>query len=306
MTDWPHLPLGVSPVNRSDRALRELFLAAYFPAAIDEGEPATADRQAFVNSAFGDIFDVLVASEQKPDAIDAYRALVVGGRVEWTPAWGRRLKAYAEKGGTVVLNAAQAKGLPAELLGVRMSGATAEADDAACLAPGDEETDLAGQVFRYERVEPRGAEVLMKTTGGDPLVTVNRLGRGRVLFCAVPDLLGLDERLVPAAAHLLAHLAAAATPVRVRGPIEYLVNRNARGWVVTLVNNRGVYKPQQGLAQVNREESATVTLEDAGAGFKRASEWTTGAALKVEPGARGASVNIDVPPGGIRIIELLP
>ena len=302
MTDYPQLPLGVSPVNRSDRALRELFLAAYHPAALDEGEPATAERQAFVNSAFGDIFDVLVADEKKADAVDAYRALVVGGRVEWTPAWAARLKAYAEKGGTVVLNATQAKGLSAELLGVRLLGATAEADDASCVAPGEPQADLSGQVYRYERVEPRGAEVLLKTPSGDPLVTVNRLGRGRVVYCAVPDLLGLDERLVPAAAHLLAHLAADATPVRVNGNVEYLLNRNARGWVVTLFNNRGVYKPQQGMAQVNRSESAEVRLEENGASFKRASEWTTGA----EPKVSGGVVTVNVPPGGVRIVELLP
>ena len=306
MTDYPHLPLGVSPVGRADRALRELFLAAYFPAAIDESEPATADRQSFTSAPFGDIFDVLVASEQRADAIDAYRALVVGGRVEWTPGWGERLKTYAEKGGTVVLNAAQVKGLPAELLGVRATGTTAEADDAYCVAPGESKADLAGQVFRYERVEPLSAGVLMKTPSGDPLVTVNRVGRGRVVFCAVPDLLGLDERLVPAAAHLLAHLAADATPVRVRGEVEFLVNRNSRGWVVTLINNRGVYKPQQGLAQVNRAESVEVTLEAAGAAFARAGEWTTGSELRVARGARSASVALGVPPGGVRIVELTP
>jgi hypothetical protein len=290
MTDYPQLPLGVSPINRSDRALRELFLAAYHPAAIDEGEPATADRQAFTNAAFGDIFDVLVADEKRTATVDAYRALFVGGRVEWTPAWGARLKAYAEQGGTVVLNAAQVKGLPLELLGGRLLGETAEADDASCLAPDELKSDLTGQVYRYERVEPRGADVLLKTPSGDPLVTVHRVGRGRVIYCAVPDLLGLDERLVPAAAHLLAHLTRVATPVGVLGDVEYLVNRNAGGWVVTLINNRGVYKPQQGLAQVNRSESEEVWLDLRGQRIKSVSEWTEGAPFKSRFGEyRGAA-----------------
>lgn len=328
MTDWPHFPLGVSPIERSDRALRELFLAAYFPAAVDEGEPATADRQAFTDAVFGDIFDVLVASEKNAGAIDAYRALVAGGRIEWTEAWAERLRAYAQKGGTVVINAAQLKGLPEDLAGVRLLGSTAEADDAQCLAPGETQTDLAGQVFRYERVETRGAEVLIRTETGDPLVTVNRIGRGRVVFCAVPDLLGLDERLVPAAAHMLAHLFAGATPVVVRGNVECLVNRNTRGWVVTLINNRGVYKPQQGLAQVKRGETASVKVELQGAEIKGANEWTTGSSLSVKRsdpvslrrgdpvsvGAGGAtssfrtggdSVSLEVPSGGVRVVELI-
>jgi hypothetical protein len=305
MTDYPQLPLGVSPVNRSDRALRELFLAAYYPAAVDEGEPATADRQAFTSTPFGDIFDVLVASEEKADAIDAYRALVVGGRDEWAPAWGRRLKEYAEKGGTVFVNAAQTRGLPADLLGVRALGSQAEADDAECVATGEPKTDLAGQVYRYERVEARGAQVLLKTHTGDPVVTVNRVGRGRVVYCAVPDLLGLDERLVPAAAHALVHLLGYATPVRVNGEVEYLVNRNERGWVITLFNNRGVYKPQQGLASVRRDEAAEVTLEGfPSARFKAAAEWTNGAELKVLRGEHTDTVRLSVPAGGVRIVEL--
>jgi hypothetical protein len=333
MTDWPHFPLGVAHLSRADRALRELFLAAYYPAAVNEGEPATADRQAFTSAAFGDIFDVLVASNNdsgttadrntasasakkagspsnkniatvspSSDAIEAYRALVVGGHIEWTPAWAERLKNYVEKGGTLVLNAAQVRGLPAELLGVRLLGSTAEADDARCLARGEPPQDLAGQVYRYERVEPRGAEVLLKTPSGDAVVTVKRLGRGRVVFCAVPDLLGLDERLVPAAAHMLTHLLADAAPVAVRGDVEYLVNRNARGWVVTLINNRGVYKPQQGLAEVKRDEAARVTLELSN--VARADEWTNDEELPVKHEAGRDFVMLSVPPGGVRVVEL--
>jgi hypothetical protein len=159
-------------------------------------------------------------------------------------------------------------------------------------------------VFRYERVEPRGAEVLLKSASGDPLVTVNRVGRGRVVFCAVPDLLGLDERLTPAAAHMLSHLLAEATPVNVVGDVEHLLNRTERGWLVTLINNRGVYKPQQGLAQVRREEFVDVTLDLSGALIESASEWTEDAPVEVSRQGSGARVRVRVPPGGVRVIEL--
>jgi len=60
---------------------------------------------------------------------------------------------------------------------------------------------LHGQIFRYDRVEAKGAEVLISVPTGDPLVTVNTVGRGRVVFVALPDLLGEDERLTPFVAY---------------------------------------------------------------------------------------------------------
>jgi hypothetical protein len=307
MTDYPQWPFEVSQLNRSDRALRELFGAAYFPLQVVEGEPATADRQAFVNAIFGDIFDVLVASDKGADAIDAYRAVVVGGRVEWSKAWADKLEDYVRRGGVVVLNSAQVKGLPAGLIGVNLRGETGETDDARCLIAENESTSLRGQVFRYDRIEKAaGAKVLMQTLTGDPLVTVNFIGRGRVIFCGVPDMLGLDERLTPAAAHLLAHLFTEATPVDVRGRVEYLINRTTRGWVVTLINNLGVYKPQQGLAQVDRREVVDVELAlRAGHKLISANEWTEDRKLPVTTeGTRGQSVRLSLAPGAVQIVEL--
>jgi hypothetical protein len=306
MTDYPQWPFGVSQISKSDRALRELLGAAYYPAPVTEGEPATADRQAYVASTFGDIFDVLVASETRRDAIDGYRALIIGGRVEWSRAWATKLEDYVRKGGVLVINAAQAKGLSDELLGVHLTGATAEADDARCLLPNESNTDLHGQMFRYERVESRkGAQVLMQTPTGGPLVTMNKVGRGMVVFSALPDMLGEDERLTPFVAHLLAHLCADATPVQVSGDVEYLINRNARGWVVTLINNKGVLKPQQGLAQVDRKASVDVRLTLKGKGIERASEWTGEKQLDVSRENGQSSVKLNIAPGGVGIVELI-
>ena len=307
ITDYPQWPFEVSQINRGDRALRELFGAAYYPGPVREGEPASGERQAFVPGIFGNIFDVLVASETHKDAVDSYRAIIVGGRIDWTSAWSAKLADYVRKGGIVVLNSAQAKGLPADLLGVRLTGTTAEADEANCLAPNEPKQNLGGQMFRYDRAETKGADVLIRAPDGDPLVTVNKVGNGRVVFVALPDLLGEDERITPFVVHLLVHLAADATPVHVEGDVEYLVNRNARGWVVTLFNDNGVFKPQQGLAQVDRNASVTATITLRAGGISNATEWTSDRTLAVKrQGGTSDSVTINIAPGGIAVVELVP
>jgi hypothetical protein len=322
MTDYPQWPFEVSQITRSDRALRELFGAAFYPGPVREGEPASGERQAFVPGIFGNIFDVLVASATHMDAIDSYRALVVGGQIDWTQVasasdrgssptvreganWPQRLTQYVRSGGTLVLNSAQIKGLPTDLLGVRLTGATAEAHNAKCLSPNEPEQDLHGQIFRYDRVEAKGADVLIAVPTGDPLVTVNKVGRGRVVFIALPDLLGEDERITPFVAHLLAHLESEATPVKVEGDVEYMINRTARGWVVTLFNDNGVFKPQQGMAEVDRKASVNVTVSLRGSGISDATEWTSDRtlALKKQGGAPDR-VTLGIPPGGIAVIEL--
>lgn len=306
MTDYPHWPFELSQINRSDRALRELFGAAYYPGLVVEGEPATGDRQAFVSSAFGDIFDVLVAAGDSPgksaaDAINGYRGIVVGGNVEWKGGWPQRLADYLRKGGVVVINSAQAKGLPAELLGVRLSGLNNEADSARCLIKGEAPQDLSGQLFRYEKISLAGAEGMIETTSGDPLVTINKVGRGKLIFSALPDLLGEDERITPFAAHLLAHVFADATPVTVTGDVEHLINRTERGWIVTLINNNGVFKPQQGMAQVDRSAIVNAIISLRGPVIKSAEEWTNDQKVEVKDG----KVYLNVAPGGVAIVELV-
>lgn len=368
MTDYPQWPFQVSQINRSDRALRELFGVAYYPGLVVEGEPASADRQAFVNGIFGDIFDVLVASDiqsptskvQPPDPagsvdilpakraagakgtstkskdweyeggnsngaspatqpasplpltvpavppappypLDAYRAIVVGGHLDWSPQWIQRLTTYARSGGTVVLNSAQIKGVPTELLGLRLIGETGEAHNARCLSSGEALQDLSGQIFRYEKLELKGAQALITTLSGNPLVTINKVGKGAIVFSAVPDLLGEDERITPFAAHMLAHMFADATPIKVRGDVEYLVNRNESGWVVTLLNNNGVFKPQQGMAQVDRSAYVTATITLAGQPIQKATDWITEKNVSVN---NQGGMTVRIAPGGISIIEL--
>jgi len=307
MTDYPQWPFEVSQIDRSDRALRELFGVAYYPGLVVEGEPAIADRQPFVSSVFGDVFDVLTATSEKRatsdsshDLLSSYRAVVVGGRIDWSSEWTQKLTDYVRRGGTVVINAAQVKGIPESLLGIHLTNDTAEADAARCLSPGDETQDLTGQLFRYEKVELKGATPLVTANSGDPLVTINRVGKGSVIFAAVSDLLGEDERMVPFAAHALAHVFTDATPVTVRGDVEYLISRNTSGYVVTLLNNNGVFKPQQGMATVDRSAYVTVNVTLRGQPILGATDWVT----DKKPTLSGDGLSVQVAPGGISVIDL--
>jgi hypothetical protein len=101
-------------------------------------------------------------------------------------------------------------------------------------------------------------------------------------------------------------LAADATPVHVEGDVEYLVNRTARGWVVTLFNDNGVFKPQQGMAQVDASAVASVRMSLRGSAVASAGEWTTDRTLEVhrQSGAADA-VTLTIPPGGIAVVELV-
>jgi hypothetical protein len=306
MTDYPQWPFGVSQINRSDRALRELFGAAYYPGPVREGEPASGERQSFVPGVFGNIFDVLVTSETHTEAIDSYPAVIAGGRIDWTSAWAAKLSQYVRNGGVVMLNSAQVKGLPPDLIGVRLTGTNGEDHNARCLSPNEPVQDLSGGIFRFEHLELKGAEALVTTPSNEPLVTINRVGRGKVIFVAVPDMLGEDERLTAFAAHLLAHLTADATPIKVAGNVEYLVNHNSRGWVITLFNDDGVFKPQQGLAQVDRSASVDATIVLRNDAISDAFEWTSDRTLPIKKQAgTGDSVSINLAPGGIAVVELV-
>ncbi len=125
------------------------------------------------------------------------------------------------------------------------------------------------------------------------------------MFSTLPDWLGEDERVTPFAAHMLAHVFSDATPVKVSGEVEYLVNRTDSGWVVTLFNNNGVFKPQQGLAQLDRAAVVTATISLRGASVARAQEWISESGLEIKRQAGlPDGVTINIAPGGIAIVEL--
>ena len=139
-------------------------------------------------------------------------------------------------------------------------------------------------------------------SNGDPLVTYNSFGKGTVVFSSLPDLLGEDERMTPFAAHMLTHVFTDATPVSVRGDVEYLINRTKDSWIVTMLNNNGVLKPQQGLAQVDHSAYVTVNISLRGQQIASAVDWISEKSIQVQ--AESGQLNVSIAPGGVAIVEL--
>ena len=108
-------------------------------------------------------------------------------------------------------------------------------------------------------------------------------------------------RLAAIADERLARLVAEHLPIAVEGdPVQYQINRNAKGWVVELVNNRGVVKQPDRPAVVDRKAAARVTLRP-GFEVRKASVWGERDSRPLT-----APFTVAVLPGSTLFVELEP
>lgn len=303
--------------GRHARMLKEWFRVAYHPYGPREAAVNSSVNQSSIPGTFGNIFDVLVTSPTRVDAIDAYPVVVLNGEVTLSDAWGRKLAEYLERGGTVVLCDDHVSGPGAAALKLPTLGAAAEdnaivwkAGDlpAAVLLRGDDDqppaTDtntLASQRFRYRPIP--GGRSLATASNGDSLVAVFERGQGRLVLISVPRGLGIDNAATPIVPLVLANLRQGLMPVEVEGEVEWLLNRTERGWVIGLFNPAGISKPQHGVVPTDYSQQRTVRIR-ASTPVASTIEWFSDEPLPVSAVGSGSSVSLIVPAGGVRIVEL--
>ena len=110
----------------------------------------------------------------------------------------------------------------------------------------------------------------------------------------------LLDQAHPVLSRLFAHLTRGLMPIEVQGDVQRLVNKTADGWLVTLINPAGQAKPQQGITPTDYRQNRNVTIK-AKVAFKSAFDrLLPDDPLKVE----GNSVTLEVPAGGVRVVEL--
>ncbi len=292
--------------SRHDAMIRDLFNIAYYPLPKVEGEPLTSPRLCFLNNPLGDVYDVLVTSNapKARDIASTYRAIVLSGDVRLTAEWGKALRAYVEGGGTVVVTDDQAQGPGAAALDLPADKGEYATSSRVLWNPGKagEGDSFASNTYRYRKNVAAGDPIAF-ADGGLPIAVQRTVGRGKIIWIGIPKGLGLDDRATPLLSKVMLHLRQGLLPVEVRGDVEYSLNRNQSGWIVTLFNNRGNYKSQHGLGIPRREESAAVTITT-NLGVTQATEWTEEAALPLKSDGASRTLSLEIPAGSIRIIHL--
>ena len=252
---------GKAPMARPDRMLSQFFNVAYFPFPKNEGDPVDDLNVPWPNGYFGDIFDALVTSPTKLDAVKNYPVIFCLGDTRLDAKWAARLKQYVSDGGTLVINAEQVvAGMDEAFLGAKLGDASAALEASSVVCTRDNET-LSGTPFPYRRATPGSAEVIAKTPSGDPIAMVNKVGKGQVILTTPSYLLGYDGVAMPYMAHLLLEVTSGLQPVEVRGNCQHYVNLRADGYVVVVSNNEGIVKPSHSPARpIDMTKTYEITL----------------------------------------------
>lgn len=293
--------------NRADLELRELFNVAWHPSGVVEGRPAAPDVQSLPCGVHGNLFDVLIDRPERGRAIFHYPVLWAAGDVDLSGAWPGLLKEYVEKGGTLVVNVETVGPLPASLTGLTMAAGTRTCDSWRPVG-GDAR---AAVPFEVRPVQLAGAKVLALAGDDLPLLTRHAVGKGAVLVTLVPRLLGRDERAHPALPYLMNAVSDRLLPVEVRrqdgsrlqGEVLYQVNRTGDGYLVLLMNNRGVDKTQHGVARVDRRAFVDLQLRIARP-LRSAREMTAPRDLEAGRDGTGHVVRVRVHPGDVQVVAL--
>ncbi|MBI2192522.1 MAG: hypothetical protein HYU36_11115 [Planctomycetes bacterium] len=285
--------------NPHVRNIHEVLWLAYHPIGPRSQEPLTALTETFVPGVFGDIFDVIYAypDVDRWDLIDTYSVVIVGGDIELTKAEGKRLKKYLRDGGTLMVAEGQLGGPGAEELDLPKLGEIREAEGYRWM---DGPATQPSQRYRFRPVQEKRVRTLAATPDGQPLCIADEQGKGRLVFLSVPYGLGIDQQAVPMAARLLVHLTRGVMPLEVDGDVEWMVNRAEESWLVTLINPFGDLKPQQGIFPTDFRENRTVRIRSQVA---ITAAWDR--LLKADRfEVKDNQLTVEVPAGGVRIIEL--
>jgi hypothetical protein len=282
------------PKTRGERAMDEIA-RLFFPRGF-----STAKEEGFLaHGPFGDTVD-FISHDATEDALAAYSVVMLVGDVPVNKEVASRLNRYVRSGGTLVLDAGQR----VSEFGDEVTGAWA-GKNLGCAAGARRAADgavLRTAVYQYRPVREGIGKVWWRTGDGEPLVVELHSGKGRIVLIAAPHMLDSRGRLLPILRDVAARLYDGLLPFQVRGDIEFTLARNARGWVVGLINSKGIVKRPTEPAEVSARGAAEAEIS-APWRARTVEEWTADNELE-NLSAKATRVRLTVPPGEVRVVFL--
>ena len=147
--------------------------------------------------------------------------------------------------------------------------------------------------------------------GGEPLfesggvqVTARDVGSGRVIATPDCDLLDDDNKALPVLGEILATVAREVSPVEVKGDVQYHFLKTTRGWLVALMNNKGIVHHSRRAPEYRPEEKTVVELVYDGT-VTKSIERLSGDEIAWQARDRRQMTRLSIAPGGIKIVELV-
>lgn len=252
-----------------------------------------------VNSPYGDMYDVLLDNVSL-DVLRQYPIVYMGGSVNMNSILATQLEQYVERGGTLILNSAVASSFPTDFIGATFGTSQTTTFNQLTWS-------TSGQTIPYTSslnvpsCQMTTAQPLLigNSSGGRiPLAIVNSIGDGKVIM-TVPNYLQ-DTNVF---GFFLSSLMQPLNPFRIEGNIEYLINRNSTGWVLTLINNLGIKKAPSTATVVDNTQAQTIRISymEAGKTMKSVTEMIQNVSIPIQ---NNFEFTVIVPAGDVQVLNI--
>lgn len=286
------------------------------------------DEGCLFNSPFGEIWDVLVADAGQPTdrlaaALAHYPAAFLIGTYRPKDLDRAALKTYVENGGTLFLSADYVReGLvDAAFAGVSFGDEKRPSGESLLDEKGRQVESLGGAYELYSGAPAAGTRPLLKDEKGQVVAYVRALGRGRVVVtCARRSMPALyfnapyafndrtyqELRLkiisgdgqLGLLRYLFDRVQRETIPVAVEGDIQWGVNKTEKGYLVWLINNKGVVKYYGEPQELDATKTAKVRLTS-----RLSGDWTM---RDADNGTVLDGACVSVGPGDVRFVTVEP
>lgn len=284
------------------------------------------DEGDLANSPYGDIYDAIVPNLPKApiplEVLNRYKVSVLLGRYPKSEALAKRLMEYVESGGTLLLNSKQIdEHFPVSFLGIEKKNVFTKGSMTAVKAPIrssiDDTTFALSDDYEFEMAAIKGATTLLNDADGNVLECVNTFGRGKVIVCTVDYMVPKSsrdekdyyhmnkmvyEKKFPFVEHILKNIVHEVLPLEINGDIEYGLNKLSDGWLLYLINNKGVTK------FTNKEQTLdmkkTAKVEVSLRNIKASAITELREQRMIPKDEKNNSFTMDVPPGDIRVVKI--